>query len=351
MGEAQATPIRRGSRLRERRIVYCLIPADLAGKLHDELREHFLDNSEVEVVVERRKADRRSKVERRIAKAEPPHGRERRTVTNPSGRRIEDRRVPQAAIEPLPLPRRARRYADRMIFIESHEPASEAARDADGTRLALQAQAGDPDAFSELYRRYFDSVYTYLRAALKEHHEAEDRTQQVFTKVLEALRKYTVEEGIPFRAWLFRIARNEAISHLRKLGHVDVEAPETIERRREAAAPPDEPQLGLELDWLSNEDLIFLVERLPPLQRQVLTLRYRLGLSNKEIATIIGRSQAAVGQLHYRATQFLAERLEAVGRRRGSDSTRRTPMLIRLRRMPVLGARRQSLGGPPARGR
>jgi RNA polymerase sigma-70 factor (ECF subfamily) len=324
-----------------RRVVYCLIPAELAGKLHEVLRAHFLEDREVTVVVERRGRERRRAIERRAPGNGSPRGEERRRVRNEAGRRVAERRAPQLTAEAPELPRRFRRYADQINFVERLAPSTEAAENAESTRLALSAQTGSPAAFRELYLRFFDPVYAYMKAALADAHEAEDKTQEVFMKLLQALPNYQAQAGTPFRGWLFRIVRNEAISHMRKHGRVEVEEPARIDRRQEEREPAE-----LDVGWLTDSDLLLLVERLPAIQRQVITLRYVIGLSNKEIATVIDSTPQAVGQMHYRARRFLADRLQNLHAKQ-EGRARRAPMLVRLRRMPVLGARRAVLGGPP----
>src|ERR1051325_4235734 len=103
------------------RVVYCLVPADLASKLHTALRRHFVDDSTIEVVVERRLGERRAGGERRegdaVEKAERG-GDDRSLIRNDAGRRTGDRRAVLASCDPPALPRRARPYADRLVFVE-----------------------------------------------------------------------------------------------------------------------------------------------------------------------------------------------------------------------------------------
>src|SRR5438046_781536 len=106
------------------RRVYCVVPWELAGKLHDQLREHFRTDATVEVVVERRAADRRRSPDRR-ATGEIALGEERRKIRNAAGRRVGERRAPVAETETPTLPRSARKYADQVVFVERLEPSDQ----------------------------------------------------------------------------------------------------------------------------------------------------------------------------------------------------------------------------------
>jgi DNA-directed RNA polymerase specialized sigma24 family protein len=96
------------------------------------------------------------------------------------------------------------------------------------------------------------------------------------------------------------------------------------------------------LDWITDHDLMLFVERLPLAQRQVLALRYMLGLTHPEIAQVLGKSHASIRVLHHRALEFLRARLAAVGRspiRRQPTRMRRTPRyahVLRSRRYALL---------------
>ena len=247
------------------------------------------------------------------------------------------------------------REGERLGFATRRDREEEERLDEDSTRLVVEAQRGDDTAFESLYTRYFEPIYAYLRVALKDRHEAEDHAQQVFVKALEALPKYKPRSNTPFRAWLFRIARNEVISYQRKHNVIEVCSPEQIDRHREGQAPEHE-YAGLSA--FSDSDLFFLIQRLPEVQRQVIALRYMVGLTAKEIAAVMGKSPQAVSQMQYRARCFLEERLGAIRQAREeapaaeagqSDATPRSQMLIRMRRMPVLGERRRPV--PPPRKR
>lgn len=291
-----------------RSILYCVVPRDLV-KLHDTLRRHYARDPAVEVVVERRSADRRGEGERRSAESRRASA-ERRRIRAHSGRRIADRRVPSASVEAPPLPRRARPYAARIVFVERVLPSTQHAEDVDTARLVTRFQAGDPEIFGELYVRYFDRVYAYLVVALGNPHEAEDATQQVFMKLLEALPRYEFT-GTPFRAWMFVIVRNLALKLHAKDSRVDPVDPAEIARQLEDRAASD---TDLEaLTWISDRELLMFVDRLPLAQRQVLVLRYMMGLESRQIAAILDRSPADVRMLQARALRFLKERLTRVG--------------------------------------
>jgi RNA polymerase sigma-70 factor (ECF subfamily) len=314
-GEPAASP---------RSIVYCVIPSALAPKVHEPLRRHFRDDAGVEVVVERRSAERRTGADRRSGESATPEA-DRRRIRNPSGRRVADRRAAAIGVPVPELPRRLRSYADRLVFVERVAPASEQLEDADTSRLVTRIQAGDREAFGELYLRYFDRVYAYLRIALRNPHDAEDAAQHVFMKVFEALPRYERRRQ-PFRAWLFRIVRNSALDTLERQGRVDLVEPTELDRQRDGVEDPDVTREVL--GWISDRELSMFIERLPAPQRQALALRFMLGLRAAEVAQILGRTPTDVRNLQSRALRLLRERLVALGRtpddrRRGGIRMRR----------------------------
>jgi RNA polymerase sigma-70 factor, ECF subfamily len=319
--------------------VQCLIPADLASRLEPTLRRHASEHG-LSVTVERRQADRRRGAERResawLGRETEPVTAERRRVRNAGGRRVGERRatlVPVACEQELP--RRARPYEERLLFVERLDLGEEVLEDFDTARLVTRWQAGEREVFTELYERYFDRVYAYLRLALKDSHEAEDASQQVFISVMEALDRYQLG-SVPVRGWLFRIVRNYAISHARRSGRWQVEEPGMLDRRLELA---DEPEAAKVLEWLTDSDLMTLVERLPEPQRQVLALRYMLELTFQEAAEVLERTPDAVRQLHHRAIGSLRSQLTAL-RRRSEATTLRVPMRRRCR--PTLESQRNA---------
>jgi RNA polymerase sigma-70 factor (ECF subfamily) len=325
-----------------RTVYYIVIPAALAKKLHDRLRTHFADDPRVAVVVEARRADRR-RGDRRSARSEPPpRAGERRRIRNLRGRRIAERRAPAVPTEPPELPHFAAPYADEIVVLERVQPSGRHEQDVETARVVARAQAGDADAMPELYLRHFDGVYSYMRVGLRDEHEAEDATQDVFLKAVQALPRYELRASVPFRAWLFRIARNELITRVRKSKWVQSEDPERITRRFDAACPPATDML----ERISNRDLMVLLERLPLPQRQVIALRYMLDMSTEEMGTVLDRSEEAVRQLEYRARRSLEHRLEATQRR---GERRREAMVMRVRPMTVLRARRFALTTDPVR--
>jgi RNA polymerase sigma-70 factor (ECF subfamily) len=319
-------------------LLYCLVPDELSPRVHELLRRHFRDDPTVEVLVERRGPDRRVTAHRRQAR-KPRSAPERRRIRGSAGRRIAERRellVPQGAPE---LPRRVRPYASRLVFVERLAPAGLDAEDRDTARIVVALQAGDRQLFATLYERYFDRVYGYLRLVFQASHPAEDATQQVFLKVLEALPRYDCPPRF-FRGWLFTIARNYARNQLRNERRVE---PADVDRllAQEPSAEADDLSV---LDWISDDELNMLIERLPASQRQMLFLRYVVGLGTSEVAEILGQNPDAVRKQHARALGFLRARLVSLGR----APLRRTPSGARVlvRKTPVVRMRRFSLTSP-----
>ncbi|HEX2105694.1 MAG TPA: sigma-70 family RNA polymerase sigma factor [Solirubrobacteraceae bacterium] len=330
-----------GNGAAQRTVYYIVIPGKLARKLHDRLRRHFAEDESVAIVVETRRTDRRRR-ERRSSDGAPPPAGERRRIRNARGRRIAERRAPVVRVDPPALPPFAQPFAEQIIVLERVQPAGRHEQDVETARLVARAQAGDREAMPELYLRHFDSVYSYMRVALRDEHEAEDATQEVFLKAMQALPRFELRASVPFRAWLFRVARNELISRVRKGRWLQVEEPDRIAERTDATSTG----VGEMLDCVSNADLMILLERLPLPQRQVIALRFMLDLSTEEMCTVLDRTPEAVRQLEYRARRSLEDRLDAI-RRRGER--RRNAMTMRVRPAPVLRARRFALLPQPAR--
>jgi len=168
------------------------------------------------------------------------------------------------------------------------------------TRAVAAAKEGDRDAFRYLYVRYADDVYRYVRRIVRDTHEAEDITQQVFTKLMTTLHKYEQRE-VPFSGWVLRVARNVALDHMRSL----------------RAVPSDDVRGStLDLDDSGRHRSLALREALASLPRDqhtVLVMRHVLGLSLGEIAKRIGRSEGAVHGLHHRGRAAIRMALLADG--------------------------------------
>jgi RNA polymerase sigma-70 factor (ECF subfamily) len=318
-----------------------VIPRDLAGELHEYLREAWRDDDSLTVVVERRRRDRRQG-ERRGEAASDAQAPERRRIPGLGGRRVAERRLMAVTSSPAELPEKARAHAHRLQFVERIAPSGRAAEDRDANRLVVRIQGGDTSAFDELYLTYFDRVYAYARVALRDPHEGEDVAQQVFASVVQALPRYRVRDDVPFRAWLFRITRNAVLRAMSRTGRMRPEEPAELDRRLESPTP--ESPAGL--DWLSDTDLAMFVERLPLSQRQVILLRYVFEFTTDEIGRALERSPVAVRMLEHRAMRALESRLHAL-----HGSAYRSPMVARHRPLPVLLSRRLALhspGGPLA---
>ena len=226
-----------------------------------------------------------------------------------------------------------------VAFCERIEPSAEHLEDIDTARLVIRMQAGDPDSFAALYKRYFDRVYGYIRVAVKDSHEAEDIAQQVFTQLYTSIPDYE-RRSQPFRAWLFAIARNRLVDNLRKHDRLDVTDPTAIDKHRELNG--FEENGARALTWVTDRDLLVFIERLPLAQRQVLALSFMMGLRSSEIAQVLGRSEADVRAVKSRALRFLRQRLTAIGRepKRGpaevSRRCGRQAVVLRRRRFALL---------------
>jgi RNA polymerase sigma-70 factor, ECF subfamily len=168
------------------------------------------------------------------------------------------------------------------------------------TAAVARAKTGDREALRFLYVRYADNVYGYVRSIVRDDHEAEDVTQQVFAKLMTVLVKYEDRE-IPFSAWILRVARNVALDHARQ------RRPIPCEEIRENE-PQDDGDAARDRSMLLREALATLPED----QRQVLVLRHVAGLSPGEIAGRLGRSEPSVHGLHHRGRGALRTALRAM---------------------------------------
>ena len=164
------------------------------------------------------------------------------------------------------------------------------------TRAVIAAKSGDMDAVRFLYVRYKDNVYGYVLSILREPHEAEDATQQVFMKLMSSIQKYE-PRAVPFTAWILRVARNVAIDNLRQ-------------RRSIACEEVFDPSCQTDDSGQDcRRDLESALRALPEDQRNVVVLRHLAGLTPGEIAERLGRSEASIHGLHHRGRRALQQEL------------------------------------------
>jgi RNA polymerase sigma-70 factor, ECF subfamily len=166
----------------------------------------------------------------------------------------------------------------------------------DESALVAAAQR-NPAAFEPLYERYVDQIYRYIFRRVGNHAEAEDLTAQTFQQALAALPKYEWR-GLPFGAWLYRIAGNLIIRHRKhRSREFAVEDVTTYHVERDGGDDVFDFVAGRE----ASSELVDAVRTLPPDQQRALVLKYARGLKNHEVGQIMGRSEGAVKQLVHRA--------------------------------------------------
>jgi len=169
-------------------------------------------------------------------------------------------------------------------------------------RFVEAAKDGDPEAFGALFDHFYAPVYRYVAARVGRPSDAEDLAQLVFVKALEALPRYELR-GVPFGGWLFRLARNVVIDHVRtRREHVTLDI--IVQQSTEDDGPDELAALRQDMDSVA-----FALRRLTPEQREAIQLRFFAGLSAREAAIAMGRQEGTVRGLQFRAIAALRREL------------------------------------------
>lgn len=168
-----------------------------------------------------------------------------------------------------------------------------------------RASQGDKDAFGQLYERYAERIFNYVYYRTGNIHDAEDLTARVFQRAMNHIQKYT-DRGLPFSAWLYRIAHNLVANWHR-------------DRSRKQEIPLDDlPILQTKGDHpekklvhsQEQEALLKMIRTLPAERQNLLILKFVEDMSNAEIGEVMNRSEGAVKSLYHRTLLSLRDQLE-----------------------------------------
>jgi RNA polymerase sigma-70 factor (ECF subfamily) len=225
------------------------------------------------------------KVPARLTDAAALAGPPRQRAPGPNG---EHRAAtPTAAPDPRPAPA---------------DPAS--SEDSGSWVLVRAAQAGDMNAFSDLFDRYYDVVFRYVLFRMNDRTLAEDVTQETFLRALRRITSVTYQ-GRDIGAWFVTIARNLIFDHVKSSRYrLESTTSDIVELSPSTHGP--EQQV---LDMATNEELLRCVRKLNADQQECISLRFLQGLSVAETAKIMDRNEGAVKALQHRAVRRLAQLL------------------------------------------
>jgi RNA polymerase sigma-70 factor (ECF subfamily) len=175
---------------------------------------------------------------------------------------------------------------------------------ADVREIVARAQAGDADAFGELYDRYVDLVYRYIYYRVGAQPLAEDLTSETFLRALRRITSFTWQ-GRDIGAWFVTIARNLIADHF-KSGRYRMEV--STADMLDADQAEEGPESAV-LDGITNMTLLEAVKQLGPEQQECIVLRFLQGLSVAETALAMGKNEGAIKALQYRAVRALGRLL------------------------------------------
>jgi RNA polymerase sigma-70 factor, ECF subfamily len=172
----------------------------------------------------------------------------------------------------------------------------------DDSEVIKQVKNGDAEAYGVLYEQYAEVIFRYVYSHLDNRLDAEDLTEEIFLRAWRALPKYD-ERGLPFSAFLFRIARNSLIDHYRQ--RKAVQSIEDMELQSREAGPEEMVDVRIE-----DKNLRETLAKLREDYRNVLIFRFLSGLSPEETAQVMQRSVGAVRVLQHRALTALKDLME-----------------------------------------
>ena len=178
--------------------------------------------------------------------------------------------------------------------------------ESEGNLIARAAR--DADAFGVLYERYVDRIYNYIFYRVGNVHDAEDLTARVFYRALAHIDEYR-DRGAPFAAWLYRIAHNLVANWYRDRGRRhDIRLDDLVGIAERGDGPEH-------LAERSEEARVLLsaMRTLPAERQQLLILKFVEGMSNVEIARVMGRTEGAVKSLYHRTLIALRDELAKRG--------------------------------------
>ena len=170
--------------------------------------------------------------------------------------------------------------------------------------VLARASQGDKDAFGELYEHYTERIFNYVYYRTGNVHDAEDLTARVFQRAMNHIRNYT-DRGVPFSAWLYRIAHNLVANW-----HRDRSRKQEIPLDDVPILPAkgDHPETAL-VRTEQQDALLRLIRRLPSERQNLLILKFVENMSNAEIGQIMGRSEGAVKSLYHRTLLSLRDEI------------------------------------------
>jgi RNA polymerase sigma-70 factor (ECF subfamily) len=180
---------------------------------------------------------------------------------------------------------------------------------AESEELLVERAKVDPEAFGELYQEYVDRIYSYIYYRVSNHHDAEDLTARTFQQALSHIGRY-VNRGVPFSAWLYRIAHNMVANWYRSRNRrkfISLDDLVLVSTRRNSS-----PDTVAE----RNEEraaLLRAIGRLPEARQQLLILKFTERLSNREIGQVMGRTEGAIKSLYHRTLLALRDELKEEG--------------------------------------
>jgi len=186
------------------------------------------------------------------------------------------------------------------------EPKGSSSVDGEDGKLIARAKA-DPEAFGLLYQRYVRRIYNYVYQFTRNREDAEDLTSRTFYQALRGISVYS-DRGLPFQAWLFRIAHNLVVNWYRDqsrhptigLDHVEDEM-----RSEDGNPPADVARLE------ERKRLLQLISGLSEDRKTLLILKFVEKMSNAEIARVLGRSEGAIKVLYHRTLLSLREKADS----------------------------------------
>jgi len=164
----------------------------------------------------------------------------------------------------------------------------------DENSLIRRAKEHDQEAITQLYEDNFNRIYRYVLVKTGDRMEAEDITQQVFLKAIQSISGFKIK-GVPFSAWLYRIAHNQIVDYYRKKAkRVSVPLEENI------TSGKDDPTREVER-IMDAESLSQAMMKLTKLQQEVLSLRFTGEMPIAQVARIMGKSEGAIKALQHSA--------------------------------------------------